>query len=190
MSYIREGAEFADNCVWTGGTYELGFANGDWTPTTATVGNILPTEVGDRLSVTPVLSFNTTTSRSEVEIEVTYTPTADVSFNRVFIIRDPGSQASWTISAVPVPATTVTIPGQDFALGERFVLDRTGDILTVSNIVVDDITFTGQTVTFLTTDIIRDARGTFLSGSVLSQNTIFFNGVQHFIDLKFETITA
>ena len=190
MSYIREGAEFADNCVWTGGTYVLGFSNGAWTPSTATVGDILPTEVGDRLTITPVLSFNTTTARSEVQINVSYTPGADVSFNRVFTIRDPGSQASWNVSAVPVPATTVTIPGQDFALGERFVLDRTGDILTVSNIVSNDITFIGQSVTFLSTDIIRDARGTFLSGSVLGQNTIFFTGVEHFIDLKFETITA
>ncbi len=190
MSYIREGCEYSDNLVWGSGSFLLGFSNGTWTPDTVTPADILVTEVGERLAFTPSLTFNTTSARCQVGIEITYTPTADITFNRVFTLKDGSSTASWAISALVVPADTVTIPGQDFAVTERFVLQDTGDVLTVTGISSDDITFSGQSRDFLITDVILDARGTFLTGTVLTQNTVFFNGVEVFIDMLIETITA
>ena len=190
MSYIQEGCEYADNLVWGSGSFLLGFANGTWTPDTVSPADILLTEVGTRLAFTPSLSYNTTTSRCQVEIEISNTPTSDITFNRVFTIKDGSATATWAISALVVPADTVTIPGQDFALTERFVLEDTGDVLTVTNIAGDDITFSGQSRDFLITDVILDARGTFLTATVLTQNTVFFNGVEVFIDMLIETITA
>lgn len=190
MSYIREGCEYADDLVWGSGSFELGFCNGTWTPDTVTVSDIVTTEVGTRLSFTPVLSYDTTSARCQVTIETSDTPGADITFNRVFTLKDGGSAASWAIASLVVPANTVEITGNDFALTERFVLEDTGDVLTVTNVAGDDITFSGQSRDFLISDVILDARGTFLTGTVLTQNTIFFNGVEFFIDMLIETITA
>ena len=190
MSYIREGCEYADDLVWGSGTFRIGFCNGTWTPDTATVSDILTTETGTRLPFTPSLSFNTTSARCQVSIEFSNTPTSDITFNRVFTLKDGSATSSWSISALVVPANEVTILGNDFALGERFVLEDTGDVLTVTNVAGNDITFSGQSRDFLITDVILDARGTFLTGTVLTQNTIFFDSVEFFVDMLIETITA
>lgn len=189
MSYFREGIELGDNFVWGSGSFFLGFANGTWTPQSATIADVVLSEVARVSGITPVVQWNNTTSRNEIIINTTITPTQDINFNRTFIIKDGSAVGSWTVSAVPA-GDTVTIVGQDFALTERFVLQDTGDELTVTNIVSDDVTFTGQSRNFLITDIILDARGTFLAAASSSQNTVFFNGTSNVIDIQGESITT
>ncbi len=188
MSYLREGIEFYDTQIWGSGTFQLGSANGTWTPNGAISTDIVPTEVGERQAFTPSLSWNTNTNRNEITISLAFTPTADITFNRVFIIKDGSLQNSWTSTAAPA-TDTLTIPGQDFMLGDVFYLARLDIFITVINITVDDVQF-NTAGTLLSGDVITDARGLFLAAIQFTNLNTFFNGVPISVEILGESLTT
>lgn len=155
-----------------------------------TPGDIVASEQVRFPLTAPNITWNTTLGRNEIVFSDTFTPVSDIAFNRLSILKDGSSTASWTATAVPTPADTVTIVGNDFAISERFFRALNGEELTVANVVADDVTFSGQTSNFSIGEVFYDGRGDFLVWGVQAETQVFFSGVEHFIDFRAESITV
>lgn len=190
MSYIRESIVFIDDLLWGSGSFQMLLCSSTLAANVVTPGDIVSSEQVRFPLTAPIITWNTTLARNEIVFSDTFTPTADIAFNRVSILKDGSTTASWTATAVPVPANTVTIVGNDFAIGERFFRALNDEELTVSNVVGDDVTFTGQTSNFSNGEVFYDGRGLFLVWGVQAETQVFFNGVEHFIDFRAESITV
>ena len=189
MGYLREGVEYGDNFVWGSGTFLLCFGNGIWTPTTASIADILASENSSRVEIFPEISWNSVTKRNEILIEETINLTEPLTFNRLFIIKNGSTQSNWVVNTVVNPNDEVTIIGNDFVIGERFILADTSDELEVTNVSGMNVTFSGQSRDFLFTDSFYDARGIFLTG-VATENTVYSAFTDNFISKKFESIVT
>ena len=105
---------------------KLILCNGSWDPASAEDTTILPTEVnyGTRVDVTiSSLVWNATLNKLDTELTCTFNPPADVTFNRVVILRGDLNAGGYCIFAREIASViayqntvnTITFTGDNFA---------------------------------------------------------------------------
>lgn len=181
MSLIRSGLEFRHDITWNTELIQLQLCSGSWTASSVTAGQLIWTELLDNRYQFALGAFTRTwdTASSSVQISASISVTggsADVTFNRLGLIRKSTLRSKYAVTAFGGTTVTLVSGGSDFAIGDSFVYNSNSYLIT--NVAGNVLTTSTSGLPGSGTGLgyIRSQVGTQLAGFVLATPYTLFAG--------------